>query len=188
MSGLTPNAGKANVYFSIGDTTVTRGYDASWMFQWTSAEDHEITWHEDVEILGQTDLISEPAGWKYKLLEHPVHGTVVDVCNPKMDLQTLDDINSKFYKWEIYAAYEDLLARLVTLWTKHNVIISDAHSDNLCPCIVNGRLRYYILDGKLAGPLRCLGSSLNRLRCKQRCEQNIFHQWLLAEYIKALDV
>jgi hypothetical protein len=87
----------------------------------------------------------------------------------------------------INEAYEDLLVRLTALWVNHGVVITDAHSDNLCPCNVQGRLFFYILDGKLAGPNKDACSALYRLRIKLKCESVRNHKWLLNKYINALE-
>jgi hypothetical protein len=188
---MSSNAGLSNLYLVVEETSVRRGYAVKWLHEYLPADgEYEKMWHEMVEVLSQADLITEPACWVYKASDciHPEHGSVVDVSNPKMELLTFDECMLKFGREGVYSAYEDLLRRLVALWKTHGVIISDAHSNNLCPCLVEGRLKYCILDGKLAGPMKSWQwkCAVGRLEIKVKCEKNECHQWLLRRYIQAL--
>ena len=85
-------------------------------------------------------------------------------------------------RWNLY---EEFLNKLKDLFQNERAVISDAHSDNIKLCLVDGEPIFLIVDGKVAGFTTDLRMADKRLRIKlsqERKKRNKEHCWLLWEY------
>jgi hypothetical protein len=190
MAVAIANAGRANEYLLVDEFTVTRAYDAGWLHGEMTQEAWKNEFLDYHALLSKFKLtIAGEWTYEFKALGEDPRAPLTDVVvigNPRAQLLSYPEVEREFAPAVIFEAYEHLLRRLIALWLNHRVIISDAHSHNMCPCRVEGQLVMLILDGKLGGPTRDVGMGLYRLDIKWRGEEERNQRWLLDRYCRAI--
>ncbi len=170
--------GKANSGIEIvecnGSSYVRRFY-GSWLSQYMTAEN----FRRHVAAAAATGLVVREDGWAWQ-----EQGCHIAITNPY--LQLIPRNSCEVSKELEYRLYEELLENAKALYFNHGLFVSDAHSDNLVICKINGEYKILIVDGKVAGLTDDISFAKFRLNIKLRCEKVECHKWFLWEYIKFL--
>jgi hypothetical protein len=146
------------------------GYDRDWLLAWLNKEDFA----EQLAYAAQAEIIREPTAWNWKEAHDGIQ-----ITNPFMNTLARGQA-----PWE---AYEEVLQRVQALYHDSQCVIADAHSGNLMPCVLEGRVQLVMVDGKLG----CLTRDIQKgIRMLQRCawrEDIQWHQWFLEQYVVFLE-
>ena len=100
------------------------GYDRDWLLAWLNKEDFA----EQLAYAAQAEIIREPTAWNWKEAHDGIQ-----ITNPFMNTLARGQA-----PWE---AYEEVLQRVQALYHDSQFVIADAHSGNLMPCVLEGRVQ-----------------------------------------------
>ena len=153
---------------------VVRAYD--WMYVAIMQDD----WQNAVDASAAVGLVHSPDTWSYEALEEEVivRNGFLHIVDP-----------SEVRRGTLYAAYEEALQQLMTLWEEHGWILADLHDKNLVVSLVGEEIRLLICDGKCAGATRCSSAGCRRLQTKLYYNADVMHEyhvWLLEAYLRFL--